>query len=208
MGENVPVNEAEDYIFGMVLFNDWSARDIQKWEYVPLGPFLAKNFASSISPWIVTMDALEPFRVPSPEQNPEPLPYLQQKGDRAFDIQLEVAIQPENLEETVVSRSNFKYMYWTMAQQLAHHTINGCRVNAGDMMGSGTISGPTPDSFGSMLELTWGGKNPLTMKDGSERKFINDNDTVIIRGYCQNDTIRIGFGECASKLLPALPFKS
>lgn len=208
MGENVPVNEAEDYIFGMVLFNDWSARDIQKWEYVPLGPFLAKNFASSISPWIVTMDALEPFRVASPEQNPEPLPYLQQKGDRAFDIQLEVAIQPENSEETVVSRSNFKYMYWTMAQQLAHHTINGCRVNAGDMMGSGTISGPTPDSFGSMLELTWGGKNPLTMKDGSERKFINDNDTVIIRGYCQNDTIRIGFGECASKLLPALPLKS
>lgn len=208
MGENVPVNEAEEYIFGMVLFNDWSARDIQKWEYVPLGPFLAKNFASSISPWIVTMDALEPFRVASPEQNPEPLPYLQQKGDRAFDIQLEVAIQPENSEETVVSRSNFKYMYWTMAQQLAHHTINGCRVNAGDMMGSGTISGPTPDSFGSMLELTWGGKNPLTMKDGSERKFINDNDTVIIRGFCQNDTIRIGFGECASKLLPALPLKS
>ncbi|WP_264510246.1 fumarylacetoacetase [Flavobacterium sp. N1719] len=208
MGENVPVNEAEDYIFGMVLFNDWSARDIQKWEYVPLGPFLAKNFASSISPWIVTMDALEPFRVASPEQKPEPLPYLQQKGNRAFDIQLEVAIQPENLEETVVSRSNFKYMYWTMAQQLAHHTINGCRINAGDMMGSGTISGPTPDSFGSMLELTWGGKNPLTMKDGSERKFINDNDTVIIRGYCQNDTIRIGFGECASKLLPALPLKS
>ncbi|RXR21572.1 fumarylacetoacetase [Flavobacterium stagni] len=208
MGENVPVNEAEEYIFGMVLFNDWSARDIQKWEYVPLGPFLAKNFASSISPWIVTMDALEPFRVASPEQNPEPLPYLQQKGDRAFDIQLEVAIQPENSEETVVSRSNFKYMYWTMAQQLAHHTINGCRVNAGDMMGSGTISGPTPDSFGSMLELTWGGKNPLTMKDGSERKFINDNDTVIIRGFCQNETIRIGFGECASKLLPALPLKS
>lgn len=208
MGENVPVNEAEEYIFGMVLFNDWSARDIQKWEYVPLGPFLAKNFASSISPWIVTMDALEPFRVASPEQNPEPLPYLQQKGDHAFDIQLEVAIQPENSEETVVSCSNFKYMYWTMAQQLAHHTINGCRVNAGDMMGSGTISGPTPDSFGSMLELTWGGKNPLTMKDGSERKFINDNDTVIIRGYCQNDTIRIGFGECASKLLPALPLKS
>ncbi len=208
MGENVPVNEAEEYIFGMVLFNDWSARDIQKWEYVPLGPFLAKNFASSISPWIVTMDALEPFRVASPEQHPQPLPYLQQKGDHAFDIQLEVAIQPEHTEETVVSRSNFKYMYWTMAQQLAHHTINGCRVNAGDMMGSGTISGPTPDSYGSMLELTWGGKNPLIMKDGSERKFINDNDTVIIRGFCQNETIRIGFGECASKLLPALPLKS
>lgn len=208
MGENVPVNEAEEYIFGMVLFNDWSARDIQKWEYVPLGPFLAKNFASSISPWIVTMDALEPFRVASPEQNPKPLPYLQQEGNRAFDIQLEVAIQPENVGETVVSRSNFKYMYWTMAQQLAHHTSNGCRVNSGDMMGSGTISGPTEDSFGSMLELTWGGKNPLTMQDGSERKFINDNDTVIIRGYCKNEAIRIGFGECSSKLLSALPLKS
>ena len=208
MGENVPVNEAEEYIFGMVLFNDWSARDIQKWEYVPLGPFLAKNFASSISPWIVTMDALEPFRVASPEQNPKPLPYLQQEGNRAFDIQLEVAIQPEHVGETVVSRSNFKYMYWTMAQQLAHHTSNGCRVNSGDMMGSGTISGPTEDSFGSMLELTWGGKNPLTMQDGSERKFINDNDTVIIRGYCKNKAIRIGFGECSSKLLPALPLKS
>ncbi|MEN9337663.1 MAG: Fumarylacetoacetase [Bacteroidota bacterium] len=208
MGENVPVNEAEEYIFGMVLFNDWSARDIQKWEYVPLGPFLAKNFASSISPWIVTMDALEPFRVASPPQNPQPLPYLQQEGNRAFDIQLEVAIQPENTAETIVSRSNFKYMYWTMAQQLAHHTINGCRVNSGDMMGSGTISGPTPDSYGSMLELTWGGKNPLVMNDGSERKFINDQDTVIIRGFCQNESVRIGFGECASKLLPALPLKS
>ncbi|MFM2230997.1 MAG: Fumarylacetoacetase [Bacteroidota bacterium] len=208
MGENVPVNEAEEYIFGMVLFNDWSARDIQKWEYVPLGPFLAKNFASSISPWIVTMDALEPFRVASPPQNPQPLPYLQQEGKRAFDIQLEVAIQPENTTETIVSRSNFKYMYWTMAQQLAHHTINGCRVNSGDMMGSGTISGPTPDSYGSMLELTWGGKNPLVMNDGSERKFINDLDTVIIRGFCQNESIRIGFGECSSKLLPALPLKS
>ncbi|WP_297508789.1 fumarylacetoacetase [Flavobacterium sp.] len=208
MGENVPVNEAEEYIFGMVLFNDWSARDIQKWEYVPLGPFLAKNFASSISPWIVTMDALEPFRVASPEQNPKPLPYLQQEGNRAFDIQLEVAIQPENVGETVVSRSNFKYMYWTMAQQLAHHTSNGCRVNSGDMMGSGTISGPTEDSFGSMLELKKKKKNPLTMQDGSERKFINDNDTVIIRGYCKNEAIRIGFGECSSKLLPALPLKS
>ena len=206
MGENVPVREAEDYIFGMVVFNDWSARDIQKWEYVPLGPFLAKNFASSISPWIVTLDALEPFRVASPEQNPQPLPYLQQNGNHAFDIHLEVAIRPENTEETVVSRSNFKYMYWTMAQQLAHHTSNGCRVNSGDMMGSGTISGPTEDSFGSMLELTWGGKNPLTMHDGSVRKFINDNDTVIIRGFCKNDAVRIGFGECSSKLLPAIPY--
>jgi fumarylacetoacetase len=204
MGEPVPVNEAEDYIFGMVLFNDWSARDIQKWEYVPLGPFLAKNFASTISPWIVTMDALEPFRCASPEQNPLPLPYLQQKGNKAFDINLEVAIKPNNVDETIVSKSNFKYMYWTMSQQLAHHTINGCRVNSGDMMGSGTISGATEDSFGSMLELTWGGKNPLTMADGTERKFINDNDMVIIRGFCKNDSVRIGFGECSGKLLPAI----
>ena len=207
MGEPIPVEEAEEHIFGMVLFNDWSARDIQKWEYVPLGPFLAKNFASSISPWIVTMDALEPFRVKGPEQSPEPLPYLQQKGAKAFDIKLEVAIHPENAVETVVSRSNFKYMYWSMAQQLAHHTINGCRVNSGDMMGSGTISGPTEDSFGSMLELSWGGQKPLKMNDGSERKFINDNDTVIIRGYCQKDNLRIGFGEVSSKLLPAVELK-
>ncbi len=202
MGENIPVHEAEDYIFGMVLLNDWSARDIQKWEYVPLGPFLAKNFASSISPWIVTMEALEPFRTKSPNQDPTPLPYLQQKGKHAFDIQLEVAIQPENGDETIVSQSNFKYMYWTMSQQLAHHTSNGCRVNSGDMMGSGTISGPTPSSYGSMLELTWGGKNPLQLADGSERKFINDNDTVIMKGFCKNKEVRIGFGEVSSKLLP------
>ena len=207
MGEPIPVEEAEEHIFGMVLFNDWSARDIQKWEYVPLGPFLAKNFASSISPWIVTMDALESFRVKGPEQSPEPLPYLHQKGEKAFDINLEVLIKPENSEETVVSRSNFKYMYWSMAQQLAHHTINGCRINSGDMMGSGTISGPTEDSFGSMLELTWGGQKPLTLKDGTERKFINDNDTVIVRGFCQKDNLRIGFGEVSSKLLPAVDLK-
>ena len=207
MGEPIPVEEAEEHIFGMVLFNDWSARDIQKWEYVPLGPFLAKNFASSISPWIVTMDALEPFRVQGPTQSPEPMPYLKQKGEKAFDIQLEVAIKPEASEETVVSRSNFKYMYWSMAQQLAHHTINGCRVNSGDMMGSGTISGPTEDSFGSMLELSWGGQKPLKMNDGSERKFINDNDTVIMRGFCKKDNLRIGFGEVSSKLLPAIDLK-
>lgn len=204
MGERISVDEAEDHIFGMVLFNDWSARDIQKWEYVPLGPFLAKNFASSISPWIVTMDALEPFRCASPKQEPTPLPYLQQTGNKAFDINLEVYIQPENGTESLVSKSNFKYMYWTMAQQLAHHTVNGCRVNSGDMMGSGTISGPTEDSFGSMLELTWGGKNPIKLNDGSERKFINDNDTVIIKGYCKNENVRIGFGECSSKLLPVI----
>ncbi len=202
MGENIPVHEAEEYIFGMVLLNDWSARDIQKWEYVPLGPFLAKNFATSISPWIVTLDALEPFRTKGPNQDPNPLPYLQQKGKHAFDINLEVTIAPENKEPTVVSNSNFKYMYWTMSQQLTHHTSNGCRVNSGDMMGSGTISGPTPKSFGSMLELTWNGKNPILMNDGSERKFINDNDTVIMKGFCKNNEVRIGFGEVSSKLLP------
>ena len=202
MGENILVTEAEEYIFGMVLLNDWSARDIQKWEYVPLGPFLAKSFASSISPWIVTMDALEPFKTKGPKQEPTPLPYLQQKGKHSFDIHLEVAIQPEKAEPTVISRSNFKYMYWTMSQQLAHHTSNGCRVNSGDMMGSGTSSGPTPESFGSMLELTWGGKNPLKLNDGTERKFINDNDTVIMKGYSQNENVRIGFGEVSSKLLP------
>lgn len=202
MGENIPINEAEDYIFGMVLLNDWSARDIQKWEYVPLGPFLAKNFASSISPWIVTMDALEAFRVKGPKQEPTPLPYLQQKGKHAYDINLEVYIEPEHASPTLVSKSNFKYMYWSMCQQLTHHTSNGCRVNSGDMMGSGTISGPTEDSFGSMLELTWGGQKPIKMSDGTERKFINDNDTVIMKGYCQNGSVRIGFGEVSSKLLP------
>lgn len=207
LGEPVPVDEAEDYIFGMVLFNDWSARDIQKWEYVPLGPFLAKNFASTISPWIVTMDALQPFKVESTEQSPAPMKYLQQKDKHTFDINLEVSIKPENSTETVISKSNFKYMYWTMAQQLAHHTVNGCRVNSGDMMGSGTISGPTPDSYGSMLELSWGGKNPIKLNDGSERKFINDNDTVIMRGFCQNNEVRLGFGECIGKVLPALEIK-
>jgi fumarylacetoacetase len=149
------------------------------------------------------MDALEHFRTKGPKQDPSPLPYLQTKGKKAFDIHLEVSIQPENqAEETIVSKSNFKYLYWSMAQQLAHHTSNGCRVNSGDMMGSGTISGPTPDSFGSMLELTWGGKNPLKLKDGSERKFIEDNDTVIIKGFCENAEVRIGFGEVSSQLLP------
>ncbi len=202
LGETISIDEAEDYIFGMVIFNDWSARDIQKWEYVPLGPFLGKNFASTVSPWIVTMDALEPFRTKSPKQNPKPLPYLQQKGKHAFDIHLQAAIQPEGEEETVVTNSNFKYMYWTMNQQLVHHTINGCNVRSGDLMGSGTISGPTPDSYGSMLELSWRGSKPVKLNNGSERKFINDNDTVIMRAYCKNDTIRIGFGECKGKILP------
>ena len=203
LGDSVPVNEAEAYIFGLVLFNDWSARDIQRWEYVPLGPFLGKNFASSISPWIVTLDALEPFRVSSPKQDPEPLEYLKSSENKSFDINLEVAIRPQNSLETVVCKSNFKYMYWNMSQQLAHHTVNGCPVKAGDMMGSGTISGSKPNSYGSMLELAWKGEKPLKLNDGSERKFINDNDTVILRGFCKKSDLRIGFGEVSTKLLPS-----
>ncbi|WP_395049272.1 fumarylacetoacetase [Flavobacterium sp.] len=202
MGENIPINEAEDYIFGMVILNDWSSRDIQKWEYEPLGPFLSKNFATSISPWIITMDALEPFRTKGPKQDPAPLPYLQQKGKHNFDINLEVVIQPEKSEATIVTRTNFKNMYWSMSQQLTHHTSNGCRVNSGDMMGSGTVSGTTPDTFGSMVELTLGGKIPIKLNDGTERKFINDGDTVIMKGYCKNNGTRIGFGEVSTKLLP------
>lgn len=203
LGDTVTIPEAEDYIFGKVILNDWSARDVQKWEYVPLGPFLAKSFASHISPWIVTIEALEPFRIAGPDQDPKVLPYLNYSGDKNYDIKLEVSIQPENADETVVSKSNFKYMYWNMAQQLTHHTMNGCNINIGDMMASGTISGKSKDSYGSMLELTWGGKNPITLNNGSERKFIDDNDTVIMRGYSQNDGIRVGFGEVRAKILPA-----
>lgn len=202
MGDSISTSEAEDHIFGMCLFNDWSARDIQKWEYVPLGPFLAKNFASSISPWIVTLDALEPFKVQGPEQDPKPLPYLNYKGKKSYDIALEVGILPENSQETVVCNSNFKYMYWNMAQQLAHHTVNGCNIKAGDMLASGTISGPTKDSFGSMLELSWKGTRPLTLKNGSERKFIQDGDTVIMRGHAEKNGVKIGFGEVSTKVLP------
>lgn len=202
LGEPIPVEEAENYIFGLVLFNDWSARDLQTWEYVPLGPFLAKNFASSISPWIVTLDALEPFRTQGPEPEKELLPYLRSKGPKTFDINLEVGLQPEGGEETVLAKSNFKYLYWNMSQQLAHHTINGCPVFSGDMMGSGTISGPTPDSYGSLLELAWKGEKPVKLRDGSQRTFVEDNDTVIMRGYCENEHYRIGFGSVRSKLLP------
>lgn len=204
LGESISTAQAEDCIFGLVLFNDWSARDIQKWEYVPLGPFLAKNFGSTISPWIVTLEALEPFRVETPTQEPEVLPYLQFKGKKNFDIHLEVEIIPENGKGKVVSHSNFKYMYWNMAQQLAHHTVNGCNICVGDIYASGTISGPTPGSYGSMLEITWQGKNPVQMPDGTERKFILDNDTVVLRGYAEKDGVRVGFGECAGKILPAL----
>lgn len=204
LGQSISTKEADDFIVGFVLFNDWSARDIQTWEYVPLGPFLAKNFASTVSPWVVTMDALEPFRVSGPEQIPAVLPYLAFEGRRNFDIALEVLLQPEHNSETTVCRSNFKYLYWNVAQQLAHHTVNGCNIQVCDMYASGTISGPSPGSYGSMLELSWNGKKPLPMHDGTERTFINDGDTVIIRGHATQDGIRIGFGECKGKILPAI----
>lgn len=203
LGESVSIEEAEDHIFGLTLFNDWSARDIQKWEYVPLGPFLAKNFGSSVSPWIVTLEALNPFRVEGPKQKPEVLPYLKFEGNKNFDIHLQTLIANDSAGENLICTSNFKYMYWNMAQQLAHHTVNGCNLEAGDMYASGTISGKTEDSFGSMLELTWSGSKPLKLKDGSERKFIEDNDTVIMRGWCEKDGIRVGFGEVSGKILPA-----
>ena len=203
LGNSINTEKADDYIFGMVLFNDWSARDIQTWEYVPLGPFLSKNFASTISPWVVTLEALEPFRTKGYVQEPRVFPYLEYTGNKNIDVNLEVAIKPENSDETVVCQSNYKYMYWTMEQQLAHHTVNGCNVNVGDMMGSGTISGPEPHEYGSMMELSWKGTKPLKLNDGSERKFINDHDTVILRGYCKNETIRVGFGECKATVLPA-----
>lgn len=203
MGSSVSVEEAEDHIFGMVVFNDWSARDIQKWEYVPLGPFLGKSFGSSISPWIVTMEALEPFRSASPKQEPKVLPYLEMKKDHNFDINLEAIIETESGVSKTVSNSNFKYMYWSMAQQLAHHTVNGCNMNVGDMCASGTISGPTPDSYGSMLEISWRGTKPVAMPDGTERKFILDGDSVIMKAFCQKDGKRVGFGEVRTMVLPA-----
>lgn len=204
LGETISTEEADDYIFGMALFNDWSARDIQGWEYVPLGPFLGKNFASSLSPWIVTLDALEPFRTNGPVQNPKVLPYLEYAGDKHVDINLEVLIQPEGSEEVSVGKSNYKYMYWNMNQQLAHHTINGCNIKNGDCMGSGTISGPEEGMYGSMLEISWKGTKSVPMADGTERKFLQDNDTVIMRGYSEKDGIRVGFGEVSTKILPAL----
>lgn len=203
LGESIPVNEAENAIWGMVIFNDLSARDIQKWEYVPLGPFLAKNFGSVISPWVVTMDALEPFRVEGYKQEPEVLPYLKCEKDVNFDIKLEVAIQPTKGKPHVICQSNYKYMYWNMCQQLAHQTVNGCNLNVGDMYASGTISGPEATEFGSMLELSWRGTKPIAMPDGTERKFLQDGDTCIMKGYAEKDGLKIGFGECSVKILPA-----
>lgn len=204
LGEPVSTADAPAHMFGMVLLNDWSARDIQQWEYVPLGPFNSKGFGTSISPWVVTMEALEPFRRDNPEQSPQPLAYLQQQDKNAYDIALEVALQPEGAPApSTICRTNFKAMYWTMAQQLAHHTVSGCNVRVGDLMGSGTISGTTPDSYGSMLELTRNGAEPVTLADGSQRAFLQDGDSVIMTGYCQGEGYRVGFGAVEGKILPA-----
>lgn len=203
LGDSISTEDAEDFIFGFVLFNDWSARDIQAWEYVPLGPFLGKSFGSSISPWVVTLEALEHFRSSNPVQEPEVLPYLKCAKDHSFDIDLEVLIQPEGKKPSKVCASNFKNLYWNVAQQLAHHTSNGCNINVGDMMASGTISGPTDDALGSMLELSWKGTRTVKLAEGDERKFLEDGDTVIMRGFAEKDGIRIGFGEVSGKIAPA-----
>ncbi|MBC8746716.1 MULTISPECIES: fumarylacetoacetase [Paraburkholderia] len=205
LGEPIACEDAEAHIFGMVLLNDWSARDIQQWEYVPLGPFNAKTFATTISPWVVTLDALEPFRIAQPVQEPQPLAYLRHRGEHAFDIHLEVTLRaPHARQASTIARTNFKHMYWTMAQQLAHHTVAGCNTRVGDLMGSGTISGPTEDSYGSLLELTWNGKKPLELKEGGTRTFIEDGDELSLVGWCQGDGYRVGFGACTGEILPAL----
>lgn len=203
MGTSITTTEAESHIFGMLIFNDWSARDIQSWEYVPLGPFLSKNFASSVSPWVVTMDALAPFKTAGPKQDPPVLPYLNFEGDKNYDISLEVYIENEKGDATLICESNTKFLYWNIAQQLAHHTVGGCNMQVGDICASGTISGPTPNSYGSMLELTWRGSKPITLNDGSERKFLQDGDTLVMKAFCKKGNVRIGFGEVRGKVLPA-----
>ncbi len=205
-GTRVSTDQTSDHIFGMVLINDWSARDLQKWEYVPLGPFLGKSFATTISPWVVTLDALEPFKTNAQPRDIPVLPYLEEKSAAAYDIELEAHIQSEKLTEPMrLTHTNFKHMYWTIAQQLAHHTVNGTAMRVGDLCGSGTISGPTKDSLGSMLELCWKGTKPMKLPDGTERRFFEDGDTVTLTGWCQGDGYRVGFGKCAAKILPATP---
>ncbi|HSN56479.1 MAG TPA: fumarylacetoacetase, partial [Candidatus Sulfomarinibacteraceae bacterium] len=206
LGEPIPIADAPEHIFGMVLVNDWSARDIQAWEYVPLGPFLGKSFATSISPWVVTMDALEPFRCAGPAQtDPEPLPYLRTSGDQAYDIRLEVLLQGADMAEpATIATSNFRYLYWNVCQQLAHHTVNGCNARPGDLYASGTISGPAKNERGSMLELSWRGSEPITLPNGGQRRFLADGDTVILRGRCEAGGVRVGFGEVRGTLLPAV----
>lgn len=205
LGESVDVNEAAEHIFGLVLMNDWSARDIQAWEYVPLGPFLGKSFGTTISPWIVTLDALEPFGCDAPQQNPCPLPYLAEKISKNYDISLEVQIRPAGEEASyVVTRSNFNHLYWTVTQQLAHHTINGCNLRPGDLLGTGTISGPEPESYGCLLELTWNGQKTVSL-GGATRKFLEDGDEVIFTGCCKGNGYNVGFGMCSGKIVPSIP---
>jgi fumarylacetoacetase len=206
LGEPVPVGSALSHVFGMVLMNDWSARDIQQWEYIPLGPFNGKSFATSISPWIVTMDALEPFRVEGPVQNPRPLPYLETSGPQAYDIHLEAMLIHAGRSATTVCRTNARSLYWSVAQQLAHHTVSGCNTRIGDLMGSGTISGATPESFGSLLELTANGTRPLKLPDGGERRFLEDDDEVVLTGWAQGKDYRVGFGEVRGRVVAARSF--
>jgi fumarylacetoacetase len=204
LGSPLAIRDAANHIFGMVLVNDWSARDIQAWEYQPLGPFLAKNFATSVSPWVVPMAALQPFATTPPPQEPRPLPYLQHDQDVTYNIELEVTLQSAQMDSPMtICRSNFRHLYWTIAQQVAHHTITGCNLQTGDLLASGTISGPTPDSYGSLLELTWRGANPLTLPNGETRRFLQDGDTLSMTGYCQGDGYRVGFGAVTGQILPA-----
>ncbi|WP_310621644.1 fumarylacetoacetase [Flexibacterium corallicola] len=208
MGEPITVQQADDMIFGYVILNDWSARDIQAWEYQPLGPFQAKAFATSISPWVVTKAALAPFRVSTPPREKELLPYLNEPGPMLYDIDLEIYMRPEGTAHaSKIARTNYKQMYFSAAQQLAHHAVSGCKMNTGDLLGSGTISGPERTQFGSLLELSWGGKDPLRLEGGETRSFIEDGDTLTLTGWAEGDGYRIGFGECTGKILPAPNFK-
>jgi fumarylacetoacetase len=204
MGEMLGERQAEDMIFGFVLLNDWSARDIQQWEYVPLGPFQAKAFATSISPWVVTREALEPFRLSGPEQNPTPLPYLRQSQPNNYDMELEVGLRAASMNAPQsICRTNFKYMYWSSVQQLMHHASSGCAMNVGDLLGSGTISGPEKNQRGSLLEISWNGSEPLELPDGTKRTFLEDGDSLTMRGWCQGDGYRVGFGEVEGTIVPA-----
>jgi len=210
MGKRIPVAEAHNHIFGLVLMNDWSARDVQKWEYVPLGPFNGKNFATTISPWIITLEAMEPFKVPQMEQNHKgvtPLPYLRSENLTSYDVPIQVGIEPQGSELVTVGSTNATSLYWTFAQQLAHHTSTGCPFNTGDLCGSGTISGETTDSYGSLLEINWKGTRSAKMKDGTERKFIHDHDNIVMTAECRKDDIFIGFGKCSGRILPACPYE-
>ncbi|WP_375444213.1 fumarylacetoacetase [uncultured Fibrella sp.] len=202
LGTSLTTADFDEHVFGMVLLNDWSARDIQQWEYVPLGPFLGKSFGTSISPWVVTMEALAPFRVPGYVQEPAPLTYLEEVSPLPnLDVHLTVSLTPETGGELVISRSNQRYLYWSQAQQLAHHTVNGCNIRVGDLMASGTISGPNRSSWGSLLELSWGGAEPITLASGETRTFLEDGDTVTFRGYAEKDGIRVGFGSVSGQIV-------